>query len=140
MGIRWTKSLSVGIESIDEQHKELFRRTGAFLEGLEGRSRQDVGILLSYLRSYAVTHFGDEEEAMREARYPGYKEHKAQHDGFIRELLALTREQEKRGGEGVAPGELGRRVRKWLVDHVSRTDMQMARYLLFRRHKRPRPR
>lgn len=132
MGIRWTKSLAVGIEAIDEQHKELFRRTGAFLDGLEGRSRQEVGILLSYLRTYAVTHFGEEEEAMRESGDPGYEAHREEHDRFIREILALSREQEKPRGAGVAPGELGKRVRGWLADHVSRTDRAMVSHLLAR--------
>ncbi len=136
MAIRWTRNLSVGIRAIDEQHKELFRRTGAFLDGLAGKSRQDVGLLLSYLRSYAVIHFGEEEDAMRAARYPGYARHKAQHDQFIRDLLALSREQEKRRGAGVDPKALGARVRSWLVDHVQSTDADMADFLLERQRSR----
>jgi hemerythrin len=136
MAIRWTKTLSVGIPALDEQHKELFRRAGAFLDGLAGKSRQDVGILLSYLRTYAVIHFGEEEDAMRAARYPGYARHKAQHDQFIRDLLALSREQEKRRGPGVAPKSLGAWVKSWLVDHVQSTDADMADFLVARERSR----
>ena len=132
MAIRWTKALSVGIASIDEQHKELFRRAKAFLDGIEGRSRQDIGILLSYLRAYAVTHFGEEEEAMRTSGFPGYDRHKAQHDRFLKDLLALSREPDRRGGKGVAAGDLGTFLRKWLHEHVSVTDAEMARYLVSR--------
>jgi len=129
---RWKPSLSVGIESIDEQHKELIRRAAAFLDHVEGRSRQDVGILLSYLRTYALTHFADEEDAMREKGYPGYERHKYQHDRFLADLLDLSKRQERRRGAGVPPEDLGRWIRTWIVDHVSRTDMEMARYLLHR--------
>jgi len=132
MTIRWKPSLSVGIESIDEQHKELIRRSAKFLEGVSGRSRQDVGVLLSYLRTYAVAHFGEEEEAMRAADYPGYQRHKAQHDRFLADLLALSKEQERPRGTGVPPEELGRWLREWIVGHVSRTDAEMARYFLHR--------
>ena len=133
MTIRWTKALSVGIESIDEQHKELFRRAGTFLDGLAGRSRQDVGILLSYLRTYAVGHFGDEEEAMREAHYPGYECHRAHHDRFLVDLLALSEEHDRHGGPGVAQADLGSWVKNWLIEHVSEMDVEMARFFLSRR-------
>jgi len=132
MGIRWKASLSVGIEGIDEQHKELLRRAAAFLDGLEGRSRQDVGTLLSYLRTYAMGHFGEEEEAMRDSAYPGYERHKAQHDRFLRDLLTLSKEQEKRGGVGVDPLRVGEWLQDWIAEHVSRTDTEMARYFLHR--------
>jgi hemerythrin len=136
MALEWTKSLAVGIETIDAQHQELFRRAAAFLEGAEaGRSRQDVGILLGFLRSYAVTHFGEEEELMRRANYPDYVAHKAQHDRFLRDLLALSRRQEKRQGPGVPPGDLADWVSRWLKEHVSRTDAEMAGFLLVRRAK-----
>jgi hemerythrin len=129
MAIRWTKSLSVGILAIDDQHRELFARARAFADGLQGQSRKDVGILLAYLRTYAIVHFGEEEEAMRDARYPGYREHKKQHDRFMRDLLALLEKQGARGS-GVAPRELARWVERWLVEHVSGTDRKMARFLL----------
>jgi len=131
-GITWKESLSVGIDSIDEQHKELIRRAARFLDGLSSRSRQEVGVLFSYLRIYAVAHFGEEEEAMRAAGYPGYERHKAQHDRFLRDLLSLTEEQERRGGSGVAPREVGAFLGKWIREHLSRTDAEMARFLLQR--------
>jgi hemerythrin len=131
--IRWNQNLSVGLVTIDEQHKELFRRAGDFLDGLSSRSRQETGILLSYLRTYALTHFGEEEEAMREAGYPGYTRHKQQHDAFLRDLMALSRDQEKRAGPGVTAERLGLWVEEWLVSHVMRTDMEMARHLLDRK-------
>ena len=131
-GITWKESLSVGIASIDEQHKELIRRATKFLDGLNARSRQEVGVLFSYLRIYAVAHFGEEEAAMRTAEYPGYERHKAQHDRFLSDLLGLTAEQEKRAGSGVSPEDVGVWLGNWIFEHVSRTDAEMARYLLSR--------
>jgi hemerythrin len=129
---RWKPSMSVGIVSIDEQHRELIRRAAAFLDHVEGRSRQEVGILISYLHTYALTHFADEEDAMRETRYPGYERHKYQHDRFLGDLIELARQQEKRRSSGVAAQDLGRWIRTWIVEHVARTDMEMARWLLHR--------
>ena len=122
------RDLTVGIESIDEQHRELRRRAAAFLRAHAGRTRQDVGTLLSYLRIYAVAHFGEEEEAMRRTAFPGYERHKAQHERFLRDLLALSTQQERRHGPGVPPRDVARWLKAWLTEHVSRTDMEMARY------------
>ncbi|HEU4384059.1 MAG TPA: hemerythrin family protein [Anaeromyxobacteraceae bacterium] len=140
MAIRWTRALSVGLADIDAQHKELFRRARAFADGLQGRSRQDVGILLSYLRAYAVTHFDEEEEAMRAALYPGLKRHKAEHDRFMRDILRMTKDQEKRRGPGVDPRALARWLEDWLVEHVSSIDKTMARFFLARAEVGPRER
>jgi hemerythrin len=137
--IRWNPTLAVGLETIDEQHKELFRRAGDFLDGLSTRSRQETGILLSYLRTYALTHFGEEEEAMREAEYPGYTRHKQQHDAFLRDLLVLSRDQEKRSGPGVTSARLGHWIEEWLVTHVMQTDMELARHLLGSRQRPAEP-
>jgi hemerythrin len=130
--IQWTPALAVGIEEIDAQHQELFRRAGQFLASLEGSSRKDVGTLLSYLRLYAITHFGTEEERMRDAEYPEYPAHKTEHDRFVRELLRMSDEHERRGGPGLQPLRVATFVTRWLEEHVSGTDTALARYLLSR--------
>ncbi len=132
MTIAWTPSLAVGIEEIDEQHRELFRRADLFLSGLETTTRQEVGVLLSYLRFYVITHFGAEEGWMREVEYPGYPEHKRLHDRFVRDLLQLSTENEKRGGPGLQPVRVARWLDAWLTEHIGRVDKAMATWLLAR--------
>ncbi|BDG03900.1 bacteriohemerythrin [Anaeromyxobacter oryzae] len=128
--IAWTPALAVGIEEIDAQHQELFRRADRFVASLDASSRQDVGIVLSYLRLYCVTHFGAEEAWMREAGYPDYEAHKAEHDGFVEELLEMSAEHERRKGPGLQPMRVGGFIRSWLENHVSGTDRKLARFLL----------
>lgn len=128
--IAWKQSLSVGIEEIDAQHRELFRRADRFLESIGKASRQDVGILLSYLRLYAVAHFGAEEAWMREVNYPGYEAHKLEHDGFVKDILRFSEEHEKRGGPGLEPMRVATTVTTWLEKHVSQTDTELARFLV----------
>jgi hemerythrin len=130
--IAWTPALAVGIDEIDAQHQELFRRAERFVASVEASSRQDVGIVLSYLRLYCVAHFGAEEAWMREAGYPEYAEHKAEHDAFVEELLAMSGEHERRKGPGLQPMRVGSFVSQWLQNHVSDTDTKLARFLLAR--------
>ena len=130
--IRWTPALAVGIEEIDAQHQELFRRAERFLDSLQHSSRRDIGIMLSYLRLYCVTHFGAEEAWMRDVGFPGYVQHRAEHETFIEHLVQLSAEHEKRGGPGLQPVRVGSFLSRWLEDHVSRTDCAFAAFLLTR--------
>jgi hemerythrin len=130
--IKWTPDLAVGIDEIDAQHQELFRRAGQFIEGLSEPTRQDVGILLSYLRLYCITHFGAEESWMREVSYPGYEQHKAEHDGFIEHILDLSREHERRGSPGLEPLKVAGWLKRWLEDHVSQVDTKFAKFIVAR--------
>jgi len=130
--IAWTPSLSVGIEEIDEQHKELFRRADAFLASLDTASRDDVGILLDYLRFYAITHFSEEEGWMRDLAYPEFGSHRAQHDRFLRDLERLGGEHARVGGPGVEPMRVAAWLGRWLMDHVASSDTRLAQYVLSR--------
>jgi hemerythrin len=130
MAIHWTPALSVGIDEIDEQHRELFARAARFAGAArEGRSAAEVGELLDFLHAYAVWHFGLEEAWMRETGYGGYLAHKAEHDAFAEDLLDLAEEHE-RSGPGIF---LARRVEQWLAAwlerHVSATDAELGRFL-----------
>jgi hemerythrin len=128
MALEWSPALAVGIEEIDAQHRELFRRAGSLLEGIRRGDPGEVDELVDYLHSYAVSHFGAEEAAMREARYPGYSRHKAQHDRFIEDLLAISEEHDERGGARVA-AQIDRWLSSWLREHVTQTDTELGRFL-----------
>jgi hemerythrin len=125
----WKPEYSVGIEEIDAQHQELFRRAGLFIESLRKQSRQEIGILLSFLRLHAVTHFGAEEAWMRAANSPATADHEKQHDGFIKDILALSDQHEKKNGQGIEPARVSGWLEKWLKNHVTSTDTEFARHL-----------
>jgi hemerythrin len=127
--VKWTPSLAVGIEEIDAQHQELFARAARFVSSLERTDRQEIGVLLSYLRMYCITHFGAEESLMRESGYPGYAAHKAEHDRFVKDILAMSDEHERRRGPGLQAMRVGAWLSRWLEDHLSRTDRALAGFL-----------
>jgi len=131
----WSPALEVGNAEIDAQHRELHERARRFAEGLETRSRQDVGILFSYLRHYALVHFGAEEEWMRATGYPGLKAHKAQHDAFLDELLTLSEEHVAKGSPGLSARGVSDWLDRWLAGHVATEDVALARFL----ERAPRP-
>jgi hemerythrin len=129
MPLTWTQALSVGVEEIDAQHQELFRRAAQLLEGLRKGEPEEIGGLLEFLHAYAVTHFGAEEARMRSSRFPGYLRHKAEHDRFIGDMLALSSELERRGPGAFLALKLNHWLVQWLKEHVSKTDAELGRHL-----------
>jgi hemerythrin len=130
--LRWTEDLSVGVAEIDEQHRELFRRAARLLDGLKKGEPEEIGGLIDFLHEYAVEHFGAEEEHMRKTRYPGYVRHKAEHDRFISDLLALAREHDRKGAGAFMALKVNHWLSQWLKEHVSGTDADLGRFLLRR--------
>ena len=131
--IQWTTALSVGIAELDAQHQEMFRRAGRLLDALTPAAGIDVRPLIEALQGYAVEHFCVEEAWMRDARFPGYVRHKAEHDRFIEDLHALAREHESRGRAAFASLGAAKWLTQWLDEHVSGTDSEMGRFLASRR-------
>ena len=130
--IAWTPALAVGIEEIDAQHKELFRAADAFLASLEACTPAKVAALLAYLRSYAVTHFAEEEGWMREFSFPEFPAHRAQHERFLRDLEELAAEHARYSGSGIEPMRVAAWLGRWLIDHVSASDTRLARFIVSR--------
>jgi hemerythrin len=122
MALQWTQALSVGDDEIDAQHRELFRRAARLLDGIKRGEPEEIGALVDFLHEYAVTHFGAEEAWMRDVHYGGYAEHKAEHDRFVKDILRMSDEHERRGGPGLEALRIGTYLSRWLTEHVTSTD------------------
>jgi len=130
MGIHWTPALAVGIDDIDDQHRELFARADRFAEAIQrGAPEREVGELLDFLHAYAVWHFGLEEAWMRDAAFPGYLRHKAEHDRFASDLLDLARENDRVGPSAFLALRVAAWLGRWLEAHLSGTDTELGRFL-----------
>lgn len=134
MALSWDSTLAMGVPELDAQHAELFQHLDALLQAIRrGSSRDEVGRTLDFLCQYVQTHFAAEEELMRATSYPGYVEHKLQHDAFARELATF---EDERRREGPTPSLILRvngRVTAWLRDHIYRVDRALAEHLIARR-------
>ena len=119
MGVQWRESLSIGVEEIDRQHKELLHRFNLLLSACEeGKGVQELKSLLEFLNQYVQAHFSDEEAIQRLNNYPGYEEHQKEHDSFVARIKLLQTEIDR---EGVAVHhviETNNLLFKWLIRPV----------------------
>ncbi len=138
--VRWTERLAVGVEEIDAQHQELYRRVDLFLRALdERRARSEVTSLVTYLDEYVCSHFASEQQMMELAGYDGLGDHMVEHHWFEEEYRRLAAQLEQ---EGVSP-ELAQALvwllAGWLDYHLEHTDRKLGAFLATRRRVRGGP-
>ena len=130
MAMTWDPKLSVGVRTIDDQHKELFRRVNALLQAMEQGKGQDVlAELLGFLKQYVVEHFAAEQKLMARYRYPDAAAHEAQHERFVGDFLNLLAAFEKGGATLSLSLKLNTAVCAWLRQHIGSTDRALGQFL-----------
>jgi len=77
--MQWTEDLSVGVETIDNQHKELFSRINSLADAIrQGKCTYIIHGVVTFLEDYAASHFSAEEAFMQHHAYPEYQQHRQQ--------------------------------------------------------------
>lgn len=131
--MEWTQDLSVGVEEIDNQHKELISRVNKFFDAMKsGGSKEHVMEVLSFLESYVVTHFKDEEALQVKYIYPGYAAHRAIHQDFKQTVKQLRGEMEK-SYTVATQSMVGMALTNWLVLHITKEDKAIGAYIRSRK-------
>jgi len=125
----WTEELEVGVETIDSQHRELFRAFNALLRDSGSPSPEEVPWMLGFLEDYVVNHFGMEELYMRRLSYPGYLGHKNEHMAFINRFYDLRDEIDGQGSTPETADRMGRFLGDWLVHHIGEVDKELGAFM-----------
>ncbi|MBT9136793.1 MAG: Bacteriohemerythrin [Firmicutes bacterium] len=130
MAIKWHESLAVGVAEIDEQHQELFRRLNQLLEACnQGKGKESVRELVTFLQEYVVLHFAAEEKLQRLSGFPEYALHRAKHAEFMRAAGQLKFTLEEQGPTLSFIIAVNKVVVDWLVQHISKMDKDLGRFL-----------
>jgi hemerythrin len=135
MDSEWTEELTVGVEKIDSQHKEMFQRINALRTALRhGAAQSELDATFGFLEGFVADHFAMEEKYMRRYSYPGILTHRAEHEGFARDLFEYKRKWmeliSRNEFTSFLELEMERRFTAWLTDHIGKTDRKMAAFLL----------
>jgi hemerythrin len=133
MSIAWTPALSVGIEEIDNQHRDLLQHVSVFFRHL-GNGPEEIATLFGFLEDYVHTHFSCEEKYMTKfyADGRGYEEeqlHRAEHRAFVRDFTAFKEEILENGASPLLVAEFQKWIVNWLVGHIGKTDKGLGRFL-----------
>jgi len=130
MGVEWRDSLATGIEEIDDQHKELLLRFDRLLNACQaGHGINELKKLQIFLEEYVHTHFDAEEVLQRNSGYPDCVSHHAEHVYFIDRINKLKTETEEDGVYTHNVVETNNMLLKWLLNHISKVDIQLGAFL-----------
>jgi hemerythrin len=130
----WSEDLSIGVEQIDNQHRELFQRIGSLRWAIRnGQGRGALLETLAFLEEYVDAHFTAEEALMQQHDYPGILEQKKEHEGFLKELLSFKEKLIDMEIEGEFTAfleiEIERKLSGWLAEHIGTIDRKLGTFL-----------
>jgi hemerythrin-like metal-binding protein len=129
--IEWNDSFSVGIESIDVQHKKIFDLINRAHDAAGSpHSREILNSIFNELFSYVLVHFSYEEDLMEKHEYEDLYIHRESHEN----LKKKVQEYQKRLDEGdpVSTHETLGFLLDWLRSHIQKTDMAYSETLIER--------
>jgi hemerythrin len=131
MGIAWREEFSVGVEQIDNQHKELLERFDKLLVSCkQGKGRLEVMHLLDFLDEYVIRHFGDEEKLQKESDFPDYVAHRREHEAFIGRIAELKKRMHVEGEIHIDHVlDTNKLLLDWLIQHISVRDRAVGQHL-----------
>lgn len=128
MTVQWNEGFSVGVQSLDNQHKKLFDMINTLHIAIhENKPREVTGHSLEELWDYAETHFEEEEVLMEKYGFEGFKQHKQAHNELDLRLNEIYSRFEL--GEAVISTELSGFLLKWLKEHILGVDKRYSAFM-----------
>ncbi|HCT30675.1 MAG TPA: hemerythrin [Bacteroidales bacterium] len=127
--LNWTQSLSVKIDSIDDQHKKLFELINKFYEQVSHRTNdENISLLIKGMKEYTQMHFNYEEKYMQQFNYPEYTAHKREHDLFIAKVADVEEKFNK--GKVVLSFEITSFLKDWIKSHIQVSDKKYTDFFI----------
>ncbi|OFX59368.1 MAG: hypothetical protein A2046_01340 [Bacteroidetes bacterium GWA2_30_7] len=125
----WNDSYSVGIEEIDNQHKELLSLIAKLFNGTRFKKNIDeISDITDELTNFAIVHFQLEYNYMTKYSYPDIKAHTDEHNEITRKLNEFKFGLKNYNVDDFA-SELMVLLKKWFVSHLTLTDKKLYEYL-----------
>ncbi|MCI9035620.1 MAG: bacteriohemerythrin [Lachnospiraceae bacterium] len=130
MATLWKDEYKVGIDKIDEQHRQLFDKIGNLLEiaksGNEETNRRECMEIIDFLIGYTITHFEAEERLQRDRKYVSYEQHHKIHEEFKNTVLVYKEQLNNDFSAKTLKSFIGTLL-AWLVNHVCICDRKIVK-------------
>lgn len=121
MAILWKEEYTIGLETIDQQHRKFIDILNKLSKSfLSQDDRKEVAIVLKELEEYAENHFAFEEKYFRDFNYEDSEEHKKHHEVFRSQIQSFW-EQLKNENE-LLKYDLLQFMDNWLTAHIVKED------------------
>jgi hemerythrin len=124
----WKDDYSVKIQTIDSQHKKLIDLLNQIYDASRvGKGKEILGKILNELVTYTKIHFATEEEFFKKFSYPGYLQHKTEHDKLTKQVTDF--QEQYASGRVTLSIEIMQFLKDWLNGHILGTDKKYTEFL-----------
>jgi hemerythrin len=118
----WTEAMSVGVQSLDEDHKKLFAIVNDLHDGIRAGHRKDIlEDVVDQLVDYTKFHFAREEHFLKQNSFASFEMHKSEHDGMIKKIINVQLRL-RDASVVMLDLELMGFLQSWLINHIQRSD------------------
>ncbi|WP_241238891.1 bacteriohemerythrin [Colwellia sp. Arc7-635] len=127
--IVWKDDYSVGIDSLDNDHKKLINLLNQFSTAYDyAMSEEYERQALKDLIDYTKYHFDREEQLLEQHHYPDVVAHKAQHKKMIEQVDGFMDLYNEKGHDAL--NEISLFLSNWLINHINGTDKDYSELLI----------
>lgn len=124
----WKDEYSVGIESLDNDHKKLISLLNQFTMAYDyAMSEEYEREALNDLISYTKYHFEREEQLLEQHDFPDVIAHKEQHKKMIEQVNGFMDLYNDKGHDAL--NEISDFLSNWLINHINGTDKEYSTHL-----------
>ena len=126
--LKWSAELELGLEHIDNQHKQMINMINEVNVCITyGQPNSVILPIVERLQNYAISHFKAEADIFSKYCYPDRAEHETEHASFIDSLKYIHRQCE------VLDSPMSNKIRDflldWLVNHIKTKDVEYKRFI-----------
>ena len=126
--INWDQSFSVGVKTLDNQHKHLFAIINQLYDACESKQPiSEIAVIFDQVLEYTMAHFGIEEQYMLRYKYDDYEEHKALHEALTSKAQEIA--ENIHAGDVDAILQAHDFLKKWLESHIKKVDLLYAEHI-----------
>ena len=126
--MKWQDKFYIGIATIDNQHKELFKIIGNLKEvSIKKDSGSKLIEALKFMVDYTKYHFAAEEEFMRRIAFTRLSKQKQLHQSFIEKLTETL--VKLKNGHKVDHSKLLEFLIHWWTHHILQEDLLIKKFM-----------
>lgn len=121
----WDEGMSVGIDSLDNDHKQLIAILAQLMSAKnEKLGQKDIDGIFERLEGYCQSHFDREEALLAKIDYQQLDAHKRSHQAFIKKIPQLKEQWFAKGSESeVVKDKIILFLQQWLIKHILEEDL-----------------
>lgn len=123
----WNKGLETGVELLDEQHRNFFKKANAFF--IQVRLKQNLSACteeLRFLENYLLYHFQAEEAFMIESSYPDFLRHQAIHGMMKMKAKAVFVQVQQDQYSDSSMQMFAEFIQEWIKGHIFHDDLDFC--------------